>query len=130
VKLFLTIFFAILAAAAVLVGAAHLREKHLETKAQDLSLLESYTRVAESAANRVSMSGNVDDFTIDHEPSKDFEQLLKRGRAERAKARALAVSFVIHSEEIVALVRKTRPDKIEWADRTGATLRRILTAAE
>jgi hypothetical protein len=117
-KLFFTIFAAILAAAAVIAAVvfyAALREKNA---ASDLRILESVAEGAKYRLERASIGGEIDTWSLDTalQGSESFRRILGSGRVDRSKAFDLTVQFVVNSRAFLKIVREKRPEKREWAD--------------
>jgi hypothetical protein len=131
-KLFWTIFGAILAAAAVIWGVwsfVALRERDAAT---DLSMMERLAAAAKTADDLATVDRRIPSVSLDDARDRVliFEQILRRGRVDPTKARSLATALVFDYREVVTVVRGEMPERREWADEMEALLSRVEAAAQ
>lgn len=133
-KLFLTIFTAILAAAAVIWGVQAYRASKAADAAQDLRILKLMTESSKMEMVSAVTYGNFDEHhwvTLNMTPdsARQFERILRTGRVDRTDARSLAFDFVYNYREVIKIVRVKSPENLKWADDLEPLLTNVEVAA-
>lgn len=130
-KLFWTIFGAVLAAAAVIWTVSSFVAAREKSVVGDLSMLESMTRGAKATEALATEHGKILDLTKDStlDGARHFEKILRAGRVERSKARSLAFNYVYEYREVIKAVREKIPEHKSWAEELDGLLTKIETTA-
>ena len=126
-KLFFTIFAAILAAAAVIAVALSVIEQRKRDVAQEVSTLECMEKTAALMEEHAMAYDRLDQDTLDRmlDLVELYRAVLSRGRAYRSEVGQVTMRFADSRRTFLRTVRRNWPEKRDWADRFEQSLDRL-----